>query len=140
MPVFFRMAGIFFMILVVVSGCETSTMAPPEIFTVQATLEITTLDPAGMPVSVPVTFSVTDGFSPDLIENQIMTASVTLTSDLNGRVEFSRRFRLEAGQSASIIADVSTEQHQSINYWTVYFLPSDAPGKQLALPLTVIPR
>lgn len=120
-------------------GCGTPQLAPEEYFPVRGTLQVTTIDTSGTPVSVPVTFKVSTEFNgPGNLESY--TDSLILETNQQGMVEFSRDFRLRTGESVEIVADVSSSRFQSLTYWTVYYLHSDAPAKQVAVKLVIIPQ
>lgn len=136
-----RKGGIVFFsfFFVLLAGCSRSVTGSQEEFKVSATMVVTIIDQAGNPVETPVSFRVQD---------EISYASATIEesefyiiwSDSYGTVSFSCEKVLTEGEFFSIVADVSSENFVSINYWTAYFKAEDAPARQVDVRMIVVPR
>jgi hypothetical protein len=127
----------FFIVVLLISGCEQQIISPPNTFQVTGTLAVQTVDYSGLPLSVPVTFKT---FQNNRNEESsvVIPDSVTLLSDLEGWVEFSQTFELKDQEYFSILTDVSSPQYESLNYWTAYFQIPDAPAKRMEVQMVVV--
>ena len=136
---FWKTTGMWLILFLFVSGCEHQITSPPEHFAVTGTLLVQTVDQTGGPLPAPVSFKVL--YFNSKTENTITTAdSLTLMSNEQGWIEFSRTVELAEDEYFCVISDVASESYESINFWTAYFHASDAPAKRMEVQMTVITR
>lgn len=120
-------------------GCEKSPVVPQETFSVVATISAVTMDKEGIAISVPVTFMIYRDASSDLTPDKL-EESLILKSDEEGYVEYRHEFFFQGDEQSSIIADVSSPDFESIQYWTAYFSINDTPAKRVEIVLEVVPK
>jgi hypothetical protein len=127
------------MVSVAGTGCDRNVSGPPEEYPVQGTVVVNLVDFSGMPVQAPVSFKIkyqgTSQSAPETGSEELM-----VLSDVAGQAKISRTFHLKVDEVFTIIADVSCESHESLNYWTAYFRSTDAPAREVAVQLTVLTK
>jgi hypothetical protein len=137
-----KLQTLFISILIIwtmMVGCEKSPLVPSESFPVVATISAVTMDRAGSPVSVPVKFNIVRNASPDRTAEKF-GESLVLQSDEDGNVEFRHEFVFQGDEQSAIIADVSSPEYESLQYWTAYFSIDDTPAKQVEITFVVVPQ
>lgn len=136
---FGKITGVWLVFLLLLGGCEQRLVSPQERFQVTGTLAVQTVNQEGRPISAPVTFKIFD-FTTKTEGSPTSQDSLTLLSDEQGMIEFSRTVALAENEYFCLISDVDAELYESINYWTAYFHASDAPAKRMEVQMTVITK
>ncbi len=135
----FKSLFVFLVLTVSWLGCDRNVISPVEEFAVQGTMTVSTVDLSGNPVQAPVSFKISREGTSGTVQETFPEVS-TVYSDFDGHATLSRTFHLKSGESFSIIADVSSETHESLTYWTAYFRSTDAPAKEVEVQLSVVSR